>query len=107
MNKKEILNELLFKYINRTLYQEGIGVYFIKEQVGHVKNMKIEIYPHDHNPPHFHVKSNDMTIDAKFTLNDCTLLNGNISGKDRKRIEAFFNDKKVQSVMKTMWEKSH
>lgn len=96
------LEFLLDKYINNTIVHETGQVLFIKELVDRVRNMKIEIYSNDHNPPHFHVKSKCGTIDAKFSLNDCSFISGDISSKDQKRIEAFFKDKK-EELNKT-WE---
>ncbi len=100
------LNQLLNKYINNTVYHEEFGIYFVKKQVERIRNMKIEIYSNDHNPPHFHVKSNDKTINAVFSLKDCSLLKGTIRGKDKKRIEAFFKDQKIQIIMQKMWKES-
>jgi len=45
-----------------------------------VRGIKIEIFPLEHTPPHFHVKS--AKIDASFRIVDCTRLNGSISHKD-------------------------
>ena len=106
MDSEDLLSKQMDKYINRTLVNEEFGVYFIKELVGKIRNMKIEIYPNDHNPPHFHVKSNDLSIDATFRLDDCTLLKGQIDSNDLKRIKAFFNDNNTQQLMKEMWNKS-
>lgn len=59
MKEQEHLSILLDKYINQTVVNEGYPVYFIKERVATVRNMKLIIYSNDHNPPHFHVKSKD------------------------------------------------
>ena len=77
--------------------------YEIKQNVGRDRNMLFKIYSKDHNPPHFHVISLDNTVNAKFTLNDCQYLSGEISSKDRKRVEAFFSFAK--EFMKKMWDK--
>ncbi len=106
MNFEDKLIVYLERYINRTMVNDEFGVYFIKELAGRVRNMKIEIYSNDHNPPHFHVKSNDRSIDATFRLDDCALLNGEIGSKDKKRIEAFFNNQEAQTLMREMWNKS-
>ncbi len=106
MKVAEILNKYLERYINQTTVNEEFGVYFIKELVGRTRNMKIEIYGNDHNPPHFHVNSNDKSINATFRLDDCELLKGEIGSQDKKRIEAFFADQKTQLLMKEMWNKS-
>lgn len=105
-NKYIEIIHLLEKYINKTVYDEEFGVYFIKELVGRIRNMKIEIYSNDHNPPHFHVKSSDKSINATFRLDDCTILQGEINSKDIKRIEAFYNDPETKDFMKNMWNKS-
>lgn len=48
-------------------------------------DLKIEIYPDEHPPPHFHVKSPN--IDASFNIESCNLLKGEIEGRDKKKIE--------------------
>lgn len=106
MNKKDLLLQYLESYINRTMYHPGWGIYFIKELVEQVRNMKIEIYSNDHNPPHFHVKSKDRSIDAVFRLDNCEMIEGVIGSKDKKRIEAFYNDERTKDLMKKMWNKS-
>ena len=42
------------------------------QMVDQIGRLKIEIYPNDHNPPHFHVKTEHYNI--KFTISDCELL---------------------------------
>lgn len=106
VNQNNRLKNLLEKYINKTLYHEEFGIYFIKELVGKIRNMKIEIYSNDHNPPHFHVKSLDKSINATFRLDNCSLIKGKIDKKDIKRIEAFFDDSETKELMKKMWNKS-
>jgi hypothetical protein len=43
--------------------------------VARLDGLRIEIYPDEHAPPHFHVKSPG--LDASFTIDDCRLLKGN------------------------------
>lgn len=57
----------------------------IKQLVAKVHGLKIEIYPDEHPPPHFHVKSPN--IDASFNIENCNLLQGKIEGRDKKKIE--------------------
>ncbi len=106
MNSLELLQQQLERYINQTKFNPDWGIYFVKELVEKIKNMKIEIYSNDHNPPHFHVKSKDNSINATFRLDNCAYIKGSIGTKDRKRIEAFFEDKHTQLLMKEMWNKS-
>jgi len=100
------MNELetwLHKYINNTSITPDGEVYFIKRQVDKIRNMKIEIYASDHNPPHFHVESNCKTIDAVFNLTDGSFMKGEISGKDKKIIEAFYVEKR--ELLMSVWNK--
>ncbi|MEM8763467.1 MAG: DUF4160 domain-containing protein [Bacteroidota bacterium] len=106
MEIKDLIEKELERYINKTMYHTEFGVYFIKELVAKVRNMKIEIYSNDHNPPHFHIKSRDNSIDAVFRLDNCDFIKGSIGTRDRKRIEAFFEDEKTKILMKKMWNKS-
>ena len=57
----------------------------IKQLVAKVNGLKIEIYPDEHPPPYFHVKSPN--IDASFNIENCNLLKGEIEGRDKKKIE--------------------
>ncbi|SOE21711.1 protein of unknown function [Spirosomataceae bacterium TFI 002] len=102
----EELNISLHKYINKTIYDEEVGVYFIKQLVAQVRHMKIEIYSNDHNPPHFHVSSKDGSINATFRLDNCDLINGSLRKGDRKKIEAFFSNSKNNDLMKNLWNTS-
>ena len=61
----------------------------IKALVASIRGMKIEIFPKEHAPPHFHVKSAD--IDASFSINDCSLLHGKIDHMDYDKILYWYN----------------
>jgi ribosomal protein L25 (general stress protein Ctc) len=76
-----------------------------KERIATLGNMQIIIYSNDHNPPHFHVKSKDLTIDAKFKIENCEYISGTITGKEIKIVEKFYNDVKVKMLMKQIWSK--
>lgn len=71
MDDEQLFKKELEKYLNKTIVREDGVFYFIKELVGRIRNLKIEIYSNDHNPPHFHVKSPDKSIDATFRLDNC------------------------------------
>src|SRR5690606_38326621 len=57
----------------------------IRQLVAHVSGLKIEIYSNEHPPPHFHVKSPN--VDASFSIDDCTKINGVISGGDFRKVK--------------------
>ena len=52
------------------------------------------------------MKSRDGSIDATFRIDNGVYIQGSIDGKDRKRIDAFYNDERVKNLMKEMWNKS-
>lgn len=45
-----------------------------KQLVERLAGLKIEIYPDEHPPPHFHVRSPE--VNASFAIEDCRLLKG-------------------------------
>lgn len=103
--EEQILTPILEVYFNLPI--EILELNSIKERVETIRNIQIYIYPNDHNPPHFHVISKDKTVNAKFTLNDCTLISGTINNKDKKRVELFFANIKTQKVLEMIWRKYH
>lgn len=60
----------------------------IKAHVANARGMKIEIYPKEHVPPHFHVKSEK--VDASIKLEDCSLLKGKIRNIDLNKIKNWY-----------------
>lgn len=108
---EKVLTLILEEYVNSSLeYIEKSLIdpsYFQKELVDKVRNMKIIIYSNDHEPPHFHVLSNDNSINAKFSILTGDLISGDISTKDQKRIKAFYKSMKTQRILKKIWEKKY
>lgn len=76
-----------------------------KERIKTIDNLEVIIYPNDHNPPHFHVKSKDLKIDAKFFIETGELYKGEISSKDLKKIKAFYQSPKGKILMEIVWKK--
>lgn len=76
-----------------------------KERVQVLNDLEVIIYSNDHNPPHFHVKSKDLKIDAKFSIENCELLKGDISSKNQKKIIAFYQSTKGKLLMEKIWNK--
>jgi hypothetical protein len=76
------------------LFNSGVSVwtdgtlYFIRQRVGTIGSLKLEVFPRDHMPPHFHVVGPD--INASYDLADCTLLAGRLDGKDERLLKWFF-----------------
>lgn len=106
---EKILTNLLAYYlglddisIEKHLKESG---YATKERVKVINDLEVVIYSNDHNPPHFHVKSKDKKIDAKFSIEKCELLGGEIGSKDKRRIIAFYQSLKGQLLMGKIWNK--
>lgn len=76
-----------------------------KERIATLENMQIIIFSNDHNPPHFHVKSKDLSVNAKFKIEDGEYISGKISNKELKIVQNFYRDMKVQIIMKKIWNK--
>lgn len=102
----KVLNRLLERYINRTKVSSEWGVYFIKERVTTIRNMRIEVFANDHNPPHFHVKSKDGKIDVVLKISDCSLIREELSSSDYKRIKAFYESSGAKEKLTKIWNKS-
>lgn len=81
--------------------------YAIKERIEKIEHLEVLIYSNDHLPPHFHVKSNDLKINAKFSIETGEYLSGEISSKDTKKIKAFYHSTKGKVVMQLVWKKFH
>jgi hypothetical protein len=71
----------------------------IRALVDRVRGLKIEIYPDEHPPPHFHVKSPN--VDASFTIESCELLSGEIQGTDLRKIRFWF--KRAKPLLIEKW----
>lgn len=76
-----------------------------KERVATIDDLQVIIYSNDHNPPHFHVKTKNLQIDAKFKIEDCELISGEISSKNLKKIKAFYISPKGKIVLESIWNK--
>ena len=108
---EKILEDILLEYmdldestIDSLIQQPTIKQ---KERIGTIKNLKIIIYSNDHNPPHFHVLSNDYNVNAKFLIENGEFLSGEISAKDLKRIKAFYLSPKTKIIMEKVWNKKN
>lgn len=63
-------------------------LYNIRQLVGQAHGLKIYIYANDHLPPHFHVKAAD--VDVCFTIENCTLMRGQIGRRDQALIHWWY-----------------
>lgn len=94
------LDELAFILKNliaqHSVWKDG-SLYSIKALVDCVDGLKIEIYPNEHPPPHFHIKSNG--IDASFSIKDCKLLEGKIGGREHKMVKWWYEKSRSKLII--------
>ncbi|MCK4504803.1 MAG: DUF4160 domain-containing protein [Candidatus Aegiribacteria sp.] len=84
---------LLEDFIDTRVIMPDGRMYIWKARVASVKDLTIDVYPHDHDPPHFHVRSCQRGIDARFDLSTIELINekrNRIRSKDIRIIQFFF-----------------
>lgn len=60
-------------------------LYYVRVLVARVAGLKIVIHTREHGPAHFHVVAGD--LNASFSIDTCTLIAGEISGRDRQLVE--------------------
>lgn len=79
-NGLDELAETLYGLLNGNLavWEDG-SLYSIRQLVDIQKGLKMEIYPNEHPPPHFHVKGGGISV--SFSIKDCELLEGKLDGR--------------------------
>ena len=85
--------DLLKVHLDSTQVLSGGVVYKIKKFIASTGDLRIEIYPNDHFPPHFHVISKQRKMNARFSLDTLELINtkaGKIRESDVKKVQNFF-----------------
>jgi hypothetical protein len=75
-----------------------------RARVGQIMGLRLEVYPHDHDPPHFHVRSPE--TDAKFSLADCSLLGGRIDRGAQDLVVYFFQNGGREKLL-AGWSRMH
>ena len=108
VNKNELIEcpELSEKFTilfsSLRIWKDG-RVYQIKELVGQEFNLKLYVYPKDHNPPHFHVRSTNGEIDVSFNLNDGEYMGGEVKNpNDLKKIRYLYE--RYRPAILKKWE---
>jgi hypothetical protein len=98
------LEELLDIHISSTQVTPDGVVYKIKKHVATTDDLKIEVYPKDHeHQPHFHVISKQRGINARFDINTLEVISmkrGTIKARDIKKIQSFFESEPMRKKLK-------
>jgi len=72
------------------------SLYETRQLVGRARGLRIEIYPREHPPPHFHVRGPG--VRGSFTIEDCRLLEGSISGRDRALVQWWYGHGRMRLI---------
>lgn len=78
------------------------SLYSIRQLVGKVNGLKIEVFAKEHPPPHFHISGGG--IDATFSLTTCELLQGKISGREAALVKWWYD--RSRSNLISAWNQS-
>ncbi|MFP4514386.1 MAG: DUF4160 domain-containing protein [Parcubacteria group bacterium] len=102
-SKQSNIADLLETHLDSTQILPNGTVYKIKRFIAATGDLKIEVYPKDHEPKHFHVVSKKRKINARFDIETLAHINnkqGSISSGDIKKIQNFFEScpKKLEFV---------
>jgi len=92
-SKQSNVADLLETHLDSTQVLPDGTVYKIKRFIAATGDLKIEVYPKDHKPKHFHVISKQRKINARFDIDTLAHINnkqGSISFGDIKKIQNFF-----------------
>ena len=74
----------------------------IRQLVARVNGLQIHIYPNEHPPPHFHVKSPD--VNASFSIEDCKKLEGQIGAQELRKVR--FWHKSAKPLLISAWNET-
>jgi hypothetical protein len=98
--EEQLLNPILIHYLNQPIDAILSGE---MEAVRNRRKSELSIVLVENAAPYFQVFLEKENIKAKFLIENCLLVEGNISPDDHKRIKAFYADPKSQIVLKKVW----
>ena len=90
-NDLDALAAVLQRLLNSrvSVWTDG-SLYFIRERVAAINGLRLEVYPNDHMPPHFHMVGPG--VSASFSLSDRSLLAGTAGSKDVRLVRWSFEN---------------
>lgn len=92
------VSSLLEKHLNSTSITPDWRIYTVKHFIASTNGLKIEIYPKDHLPAHFHVVSKERDLNARFDLKTFEYIStkyGKITTKQKKQIKSFLKNNPI------------
>ncbi len=91
---------LNFIFISTSVLPDGTVVEK-RELVDRVQNLKIEIYPNEHPPPHFHVRCPQFNVSVNIQTGE--IIKGDLPKNARKKIAYYHRIKKHKLI--AIWNK--
>ena len=92
-------NLIQFLSDSSSVQYEADGTPYIaheRQLVERINSIKIEIYPNEHAPPHFHVRIDD--VNASFAIEDCSYLGGELPSRHLKKIRMWYPHAKERLI---------
>jgi len=74
-----------------------------KVLVEEIKGVRIDVYPKEHMPPHFHVSYNGHH--ATYRIDNCELMNGSLGSKEDRVVKYWF-DQSGKTKLEKAWNKT-
>jgi hypothetical protein len=93
--EEQLLNPILIHYLNQPIDAILSGE---MESVRNRRKSELSIVLIE-NAPYFQIFIEKENIKAKFLIENCLLVEGEISSDDHKRIKAFYSDPKSQVIL--------
>lgn len=93
LSQESNIVDLLETHLDSTQVLPDGKVYKTKRFIVTTGDLTIEVRPKDHNPQHFHVRSKQRGINARFDISTLELINtktGKIKQSDIRKIQNFF-----------------
>lgn len=84
-----------------SIWDDG-EIYSVRHLVSKVGNIKVEVYPNDHMPPHFHIRSPD--LNAALRIDNCELIVGKLTGQQNALIRRWHRN--FQQMLQTAWNRT-
>lgn len=98
--EEQLLNPILIHYLNQPIDAILSGE---MEAVRNKRKSELSIVLIENAAPYFQIFIEKENIKAKFLIENCLLVEGDISPDDHKRIKAFYADPKSQVILKKVW----
>lgn len=96
INTLEFLERIFQFTLAHTSVTEDGQVFEKREAVGRINNIKLEIHPNDHPPPHLHIRSPE--INAKVAILTGEIIRGSLDRKTHLKVKYFLNLNKKMVV---------